>query len=71
MQQGKLEASNVGPPNRPCAWSAIMRQFEMLQKAVGLGGDMGSQAIQEVAKVGLEPRGNRDDPSTYTAPPAE
>jgi hypothetical protein len=29
-----------------------MRNFEMLQKAVKIGGDMNTQAIQEVAKVG-------------------
>jgi hypothetical protein len=29
-----------------------MRQFEMLQKAVSLAGEMNQQAVQQVAKVG-------------------
>jgi flagellar basal body rod protein FlgG len=31
----------------------VMRQFEMLQKAVALGSDMSKQAIEQVAKVGV------------------
>ena len=51
VQQGKLEASNV-----PVAYSAmrlvgIMRQFEMLQKAIGISGEMDTKSIQEVARV--------------------
>ena len=30
---------------------SVMRQFEMLQKAVSLGAEMNKQAIEEVAKV--------------------
>jgi flagellar basal body rod protein FlgG len=30
----------------------VMRQFEMLQKAIGISGDMDTKAIQEVARVG-------------------
>ena len=30
----------------------VMRQFEMLQKAVGISGEMDAKSIQEVAKVG-------------------
>jgi flagellar basal body rod protein FlgG len=30
----------------------MMRQFEMLQKAVTMGVEMNSKAIQEVARVG-------------------
>ncbi len=29
----------------------IMRQFEMLQKAAMLGGEMGRRAVEEVARV--------------------
>jgi flagellar basal-body rod protein FlgF len=52
VQQGKIEASNV-----PVAYSAmrlvgIMRQFEMLQKAIGISTEMDTKSIQEVARVG-------------------
>jgi flagellar basal-body rod protein FlgF len=50
--QGKLEGSNVGTAESAVRLVAIMRQFEMLQKAVSLGTEMNSQAIQEVARVG-------------------
>jgi flagellar basal body rod protein FlgG len=30
---------------------SVMRQFEMLQKAITLGAEMDKQAISEVAKV--------------------
>jgi hypothetical protein len=30
---------------------SVMRQFEMLQKALNVGADMNKQAIEEVAKV--------------------
>jgi flagellar basal-body rod protein FlgG len=51
VEQGKIEASNV-----PVAYSAmrlvgIMRQFEMLQKAIGISSDMDTKSIQEVARV--------------------
>lgn len=49
--QGKLESSNVGTAESAVRLVAIMRQFEMLQKAVTLGTEMNSQAIQEVARV--------------------
>jgi flagellar basal body rod protein FlgG len=52
VEQGKLEGSNV-----PVAYAAmrlvgIMRQFEMLQKAIGISSDMDTKSIQEVARVG-------------------
>ena len=30
----------------------VMRQFEMLQKAIGISSDMDTKSIQEVARVG-------------------
>lgn len=50
--QGKLEGSNV-----PVAYAAmrlvgVMRQFEMLQKAVGISNEMDTKSISEVARVG-------------------
>jgi flagellar basal body rod protein FlgG len=50
--QGQLEASNTGSAEAAVRLVSVMRQFEMLQKAVTLAGEMNEQAIQQVAKVG-------------------
>jgi flagellar basal body rod protein FlgG len=50
--QGKLEGSNVAVPEAAMHLVGVMRQFEMLQKAVSMGVEMNSKAIQEVAHVG-------------------
>jgi flagellar basal-body rod protein FlgF len=52
VEQGKLEGSNV-----PVAYAAmrlvgLMRQSEMLQKALGISNEMDTKSIQEVARVG-------------------
>lgn len=52
IQQGKLEASNVSAAESAVRLVSVMRQFEMLQKAIGIGADMNRQAIEEVAKSG-------------------
>jgi flagellar basal body rod protein FlgG len=52
VEQGKLEASNTGTAESAIRLVTIMRQFEMLQKAVLIGNDMSKQAIEQVAKVG-------------------
>lgn len=52
VEQGKLEASNSGAADAAVRLVSIMRQFEMLQKAVSLGAEMNQQAIEQVAKVG-------------------
>jgi len=49
--QGKLENSNAGPAEGAVRLVSIMRQFEMLQKAMNIGADMNKHAIEEVAKV--------------------
>jgi flagellar basal-body rod protein FlgF len=49
--QGKLESSNVGPAESAVRLVAIMRQFEILQKAMMIGNDMNKRAIEEVARV--------------------
>lgn len=49
--QGKLEQSNVGAAESAVRLVAIMRQFEMLQKAMNIGNDLNQKAIQEVARV--------------------
>jgi flagellar basal-body rod protein FlgF len=52
VQQGKLEGSNVVVPEAAMRLVGVMRQFEMLQKAVSMGVDMNRKAIEEVARVG-------------------
>ncbi len=49
--QGRLEQSNVGAAESAVQLVAIMRQFEMLQKAMNLANELNRRAIEEVAKV--------------------
>ena len=52
VRQGRLESSNVGNSESVIRLVSVMRQFDMLQKAVHLGQTMNRKAIDEVAKVG-------------------
>ena len=52
VQQGKIEGSNVPVAEAAMRLVGVMRQFEMLQKAVAIGGEMDTKTIQEVARVG-------------------
>ena len=52
VQQGKLESSNSGSAESAVRLVGIMRQFEMLQKAISLTGDMDKQSVEQVARVG-------------------
>jgi len=52
VQQGKVEGSNVGPAESAVRLVSVMRQFEMLQKAISIGTDMNHQAVEEVARSG-------------------
>jgi flagellar basal-body rod protein FlgF len=52
VEQGKLEESNSGTAESAVRLVSIMRQFEMMQKAVLISSDMSRQAIEQVAKVG-------------------
>lgn len=52
LHQGKLESANVGQAESAVRLVGIMRQFEMLQKAVSISTDMNRKAIEEVARVG-------------------
>jgi flagellar basal-body rod protein FlgF len=52
VEQGKLEASNTGSAEGAVRLIGIMRQFEMLQKAVSVATEMNKRALDEVAKVG-------------------
>jgi len=51
VQQGKIEQSNVPVAQAAMRLVGVMRQFEMLQKAIGVSTDMDTKAIQEVARV--------------------
>ncbi len=51
IQQGRLESSNVPPAQAAVKLVSVMRQFEMLQKAVLLAGQMNERTFSEVAKV--------------------
>lgn len=48
--QGQLEQSNVPSADSAVKLVSVMRQFEMMQKAINLGTEMNKQAISEVAK---------------------
>jgi flagellar basal body rod protein FlgG len=52
VQQGKIEQSNVPVAEAAMRLVGVMRQFEMLQKAVGISNEMDTKSIQEVARVG-------------------
>jgi flagellar basal-body rod protein FlgF len=49
--QGQIEQSNVPVADGAVRLVSVMRQFEMLQRAVRLGEEMNKEAITEVAKV--------------------
>lgn len=49
--QGKLESSNSGPAEAAVRLVGVLRQFEMLQKAVSLGAEMNRKAVEDVARV--------------------
>jgi flagellar basal-body rod protein FlgF len=49
--QGQLEQSNVSVSESAVRLVGVIRQFEMLQKAVTMSSDMEKHAIEEVAKV--------------------
>ena len=51
VQQGKIEQSNVPVAQAAMRLVGVMRQFEMLQKAIGVSTDMDTKSIQEVARV--------------------
>ena len=51
VQQGRIENSNVGAAESAVRLVTVMRQFEILQKAVTLAGEMNKKAVEEVARV--------------------
>jgi len=52
VRQGRIEGSNVPVADAAMRLVGVMRQFEMLQKAIGVSSDMDTKTIQEVARVG-------------------
>lgn len=51
VHQGTLETSNVGAPESAVRLVAIMRQFEMLQRAASVGNELNKRAMEEIARV--------------------
>jgi len=51
IQQGRLEGANGAPAEHAVRLVSVMRQFEMLQKALSIGSEMNKKAIDEVARV--------------------
>jgi len=51
VEQGKIENSNVVVPESAMRLVGMMRQFEMLQKAVTLNANMNQKALEEVARI--------------------
>jgi len=52
VEQGQVETSNASSAEAAVRLVSVMRQFEMLQKAVSLGAEMNQAAIRDVARVG-------------------
>jgi len=51
VAQGQVESSNTGAAEGAVRLVSVLRQFEMLQKAVSLGAEMSKRGMEEVAKV--------------------
>ena len=51
VEQGRIESSNVSPAESAVRLVNVMRQFEMLQRAITLNAQMNRSAVEEVAKV--------------------
>ncbi len=52
ITQSRIEQSNVAPAESAVRLVDVMRQFEMLQKAINITTDMNKEALQQVAQVG-------------------
>lgn len=51
VAQGRVEGSNVQAAQASVKLVGVMRQFEMLQKAVQLAGEMNKRTFDEIARV--------------------
>ncbi len=52
LDQGHLESANIAPAEAALRVIGVMRQFEALQKAIQIGGEMNRRAVEEVARIG-------------------
>jgi flagellar basal-body rod protein FlgF len=51
VHQGSLEGANFSPAEAAVRLVNVMRQFETLQRALQLGGEMSRRSVEEVARV--------------------
>ena len=51
VHQGKLESANAQPAENGVRLVSVMRQFEMLQRALSIGAEMNRRTLDEVARV--------------------
>lgn len=51
VRQGLVESSNTVPAESAVRLVTVLRQFEMLQKAISVGSEMNRRAMEEVAKI--------------------
>jgi flagellar basal body rod protein FlgG len=51
VHQGLIESSNVSTSEVAVRIVGVMRQFEILQRAITLAGDMNKKTVEEVARV--------------------
>jgi flagellar basal-body rod protein FlgF len=51
IYQGQLESANFASAESAVRLVNVMRQFEMLQRAMTIGGEMSKKAVEEVARV--------------------
>jgi len=51
VHQRSLESANVQPAQAAVRLVSVMRQFEMLQRAMTIGNDMNKRAIEDVARI--------------------
>lgn len=51
VHQAKLETANFNAAESAVRLVSVLRQFEMLQRALALGGEMNRRAVEEVARA--------------------
>jgi flagellar basal-body rod protein FlgF len=51
VEQGKIESANSQPAESAVRLIGVMRQFEMLQRAMTIGTEMNKRALEEVARI--------------------
>lgn len=51
VHQGKLESSNVNTAESAVRLVSVMRQFEMLNKAISIAGEMDRKVVEDVTKM--------------------